>query len=500
MSRLRSAQLSVSIHSSLQEIYMSNIIAKRGRYIQVAMGVFGILDYNDDGSLKTKFVMVKRFYNEEDNSYSHICSCNSYECFHISAVRDIWNVASHGHLSNGDLENEFQVNLIPELLNVHSVYCADDNTYSVVKITKETFTCQLVHCKKPRSCQHVEALKLHFHIPQEPPFDVNVTNDQTMFNIISNTKIKFPYEREDRVKVISGNCNMLKLVPSFNSSTLCTHGFTFAEFETKVYKQKATIHHESMDLTCEIHYRPSTGNCGCHQDYDGRTDHLINVDNRSLFPYEYLKRTLLNIQASRYTLWAAYKMGNDDRLFTGSGQVMPRSIYQKFRRAYNGYLRLLDMDYKGMYLCQLCGPQISTLVCDGISIGTKEKLVRPHEAPPVPEEQIQGSTLKQRMFGLSKDIKTLLAKYCNRSRKGYSEHIEEIDDEDFEALCSHLEDHPSLLSVVQEAGNPCPISIQKLVGELSRESPTCGIVQISGQSNENVRNILENIANEVISI
>ena len=169
MSRLRSAQLSVSIHSSLQEIYMSNIIAKRGRYIQVAMGVFGILDYNDDGSLKTKFVMVKRFYNEEDNSYSHICSCNSYECFHISAVRDIWNVASHGHLSNGDLENEFQVNLIPELLNVHSVYCADDNTYSVVKITKETFTCQLVHCKKHAPVSMLMPLNSIFTYHKSPP-------------------------------------------------------------------------------------------------------------------------------------------------------------------------------------------------------------------------------------------------------------------------------------------------------------------------------------------
>ena len=164
--------------------------------------------------------MVKHFYNEENSSYSHICTCNSYECFHIPAVRDIWNVASHGHLSNGELENEFEVKLIPELLNVYSVYCTVDNTFSMVKITKETFTCQLVHCKKPRSCQHVEALKLHFHIPQEPPFDVNVTNDQTMFKIISNTKITSPFEREDRAKVASGNCNILRLVTPFDSSTL----------------------------------------------------------------------------------------------------------------------------------------------------------------------------------------------------------------------------------------------------------------------------------------
>ena len=103
------------------------------------------------------------------------------------------------------------------------------------------------------------------------------------------------------------------------------------------------------------------------------------------------------------------------------------------------------------------------------------------------------------MFGLSKEIKALLANYTNRSRKGYSEHIEALSDENFETMCELITTHPFLLTVVQEVGNPCKPSIHKLLGELSRESLTCGILQISGQDNEGARHILQNKADQVVS-
>ena len=477
---------------------MSNIIAKNGSSVQISPGVFAILDCNLNGLLTRKFVIVKRYCNQEDDTYSHICSCNLTDCFHIPAITELWNVESYGNLAEEQLEDEFQVKQIKELPSVYSVYSEINNTYGMVKATKSIFTCQLP-CKRPRMCEHVDALKLHFHIPEEPPFEVNPASCQTMFSIVSMAKIQFPFQNTDRAKVVNGHISIVKLLPPYDQNTVCTHGFKFEEHQTKIINNKGTIHHDLNDITCEIHCRLSTGDCGCRQNYDGRHDHLINVDNIDIFPYSWLLRILFNIQEAQYTIWAAYNSANDLRLMSAGGQLIKRSIYQKLRTAYNGFIRLLDMDYKAMYSCQLCGPEVSILICDGIMIGTKQKLVQPHGAAPIPNEQIHGSTLQERMFGLSKEIKALLAKYTNRSRKGYSEHIETLSDEDFEAMCELLTTHPSLLTVVQEVGNPCKPSIRKLLGELSQESPTCGILQINSQDNEGVRHILQNIADQVVS-
>ena len=35
-------------------------------------------------------------------------------------------------------------------------------------------------------------------------------------------------------------------------------------------------------------------------------------------------------------------------------------------------------------------------------------------------------------------------------------------------------------TLIEKAGNPCPKSLQKLLGELSHGNPTCGIIQIAG--------------------
>ena len=348
-------------------------------------------------------------------------------------------------------------------------------------------------------CEHVDALRLHFHIPEEPPFEVNPASCETMFSIISKTKIPFPFQNIDRAKVENGHGNIVKFLPPYDPNTVCTHGVLFNEHQPKLITNKGTIHHDKRDITCEIYCRLSTGNCGCVLNYDGRDDHLINVDNIDIFTYSWLLRILFNIQDAQYTIWAAYNAANDLRLMSAGGQLMKRSIYQKLRRAYNGFIRLLDMDYKGVYSCLLCGPEVPILICDGIMMGTRQKLAQPQGAVPIPDDQIHGSTLQERMFGLSTEIKTLLAKYTNRSKKGYSEHIEALSDEDFEALCELLTTHPSLLTVVQEVGNPCKLSIRKLLGELSRESPTCGILQISGQHSEGVRHTLQNVADQVVS-
>ena len=111
-------QTSIRIHCSPRQTYMSNIIAKNGSSVQIAPGVFAILNYNLNGHLTRKFVIVKRYCNLEDNTFSHICSCNFIDCFHIPAVIEFWNVESYGNLSEEQLEDEFHVKLISGLPSV----------------------------------------------------------------------------------------------------------------------------------------------------------------------------------------------------------------------------------------------------------------------------------------------------------------------------------------------------------------------------------------------
>ena len=84
------------------------------------------------------------------------------------------------------------------------------------------------------------------------------------------------------------------------------------------------------------------------------------------------------------------------------------------------------------------------------------------------------------MFVQQKDTKDLLKKYaCFGQGKRYEKDLEPLSAADFTKLCDSII-IPSLKAVVIEAGNPCPLSLRKLVGELSLQSPMCGIAQIAG--------------------
>ena len=171
-------------------------------------------------------------------------------------------------------------------------------------------------------------------------------------------KIEFPLSEEDRIQVECYNSNVVvDLIPPFDPTVHCSHGFPFNETESIPYKHQAIIHSDVRDIRCKIHFRISLGNCGCLQTYDGRPDHLININNRHLFPYAWLLRILFSIQSARYTVMAAYNTANDLRLFSSGGNLMSIHIYHNLRVAFGGFLNLLQMDYTDIYKCLLCGSQ-----------------------------------------------------------------------------------------------------------------------------------------------
>ena len=86
----------------------------------------------------------------------------------------------------------------------------------------------------------------------------------------------------------------------------------------------------------------------------------------------------------------------------------------------------------------------------------------------------------------------MLSSYATLSKGGrYIKEIETLKDSDYQKLCDSLSTNPALQDVIREAGNPCPNSIRMLAGELSRNSSTCGIYQIAGDSNQAYRILTE---------
>ena len=137
------------------------------------------------------------------------------------------------------------------------------------------------------------------------------------------------------------------------------------------------------------------------------------------------------------------------------------------------------------------------LVMDGITIGGRKDLLPPIEAAAVPDQKVAGSTIEQRLFIRVERPRILMAKYANLSKGSsrYSNEIASLPDLEFGELLESLSCKPSLQEVVRQGGNPCPKSLQKLVGELSRETATCAMLQVTGDTNTEAYNILTQLVN-----
>ena len=131
-------------------------------------------------------------------------------------------------------------------------------------------------------------------------------------------------------------------------------------------------------------------------------------------------------------------------------------------------------------------------------MGSRKDLLPNFEMPPAPSIQVQECNIEDRVFVCNTVTRKLLSTYAGRSKNKYEKDIKPLSDTDYENLCNQLSSNISLKSVVSEAGNPCPKSLQILMGEISRDSPTCGIFQIAGNSDDinPLRSVLSEIINE----
>lgn len=463
---------------------------ERLSYIKIRKFVYAIKDHDEHGKLLNNYVIVERII--VDTELQHVCSCNQENCLHIVQVKTIWPTFIR---EEDDEENYNIINLSDGL---YGVYCG---SYSIIKKTNKTSRC-LVCESRPEKCIHSKYFAKNSAAANIPPVD----RDPVEFKCISDKPIPYPLDADPEtfeydladIKKYALGIYPQHLVPVYDPTNRCEHGNLYSQADpvsTGCIKQSnAIIHLSHMDLECMIYYRPSQGHCQCRQRYDGRAHMLLNFDDKNLYSYTWLLELLHNNTETRYPLASAFRSANRTRIALG-GIPMKEYMRSKLREAYNCFIRLLKIDYQAEYQCLECGPHVETVVCDGIMSGCRQDQMPPLEVPDLPPNEIQDTSLGNRIFIEDAATRQALGKYAYMHKGRYGKIPEKIPDQQFQNLCQALTSNPSLRNAVLSAGNPCPPSLQQLFGELSKCTPTCGILQITGKHFQRVREILQQFIN-----
>lgn len=386
-----------------------------------------------------------------------------------------------------------------------SVYCQHDGSYSILSQTSGETKC-LKCTTKVRSCVHVRA----FNSYRSKDIDNHDNNQesvmiQEMYKSISAEKIPYPFQTEEDMDKFSAYMSgRIKypsiLIPTFDENKLCEcdHYKSFSEI-SEPEKKKSWLHIPHISLECTVYSRPANGGCDCRQFYDGQTDLILKLDNKHLFPYTWLFEILHNTQETKFPLHADFRSAKSTRVLLRQKPLLTRHYYEKLKQSYYRFLRLLDMNFEKYFECSKCKNDVDTIIVDGIMMGCRKDLVPNFQTPQMPDIQIKECSIEDRVFIHNPSTRSLLSNWAGCVKGSYTKVIDPISETDFTKLCSELSSYPSLHAVVIEAGNPCPKSIQKIAGELSRDSPTCGILQITtnDEDTKEVRQCLFDFTNGI---
>ena len=157
-----------------------------------------------------------------------------------------------------------------------------------------------------------------------------------------------------------------------------------------IQTEGAWIHKPLASQSCTVYYRPTIGDCSCHQEYDGQHQLLLNLDNRNLFTYKWMFEILLNIQGTEYPLRSSFNYANRLRDFCSTQGRMKEYMYNKLRHAYNSFTRLLDVNPSSNFICSQCQVEgCDIVIFDGICMGCCKDRMASNEIPsPLPGKNI----------------------------------------------------------------------------------------------------------------
>ena len=130
-----------------------------------------------------------------------------------------------------------------------------------------------------------------------------------------------------------------------------------------------------MQYKCElrfIYFRPTIGEYKCKLSYDDQDDLVFNLDNRHLVFYRVMFQYLFSMVQTGSPLVSMHRHFSTTNAMMSNVEIIP---FPMLRKAWNAFVRLLDIDYSNAFVCQDCGMNPDIIICDGTDVGMKKDLI-----------------------------------------------------------------------------------------------------------------------------
>ncbi|XP_078661027.1 uncharacterized protein LOC144905304 isoform X2 [Branchiostoma floridae x Branchiostoma belcheri] len=396
-----------------------------------------------------------------------------------------------------------QLQTDPFLAAVH-----DGDRYGILKRHGERGRlCCLICSDRQKSCSHIATYKTW---SKDQGIGVNIAATEAreqQFDAVSKSRVPYPFPEDMQEKAeqyVEQTAKFPQHLMPDTPTQPCRHGNQWDERDpveqgwvahegVKIFTREGVVsgftedgrrHHRTS------YYRPTIGSCACREYYDGLKDLLHNVDNRNMIYFGLLLGYLSSMLEGREPLKTTQRAVNRTTgILTRLGPIP----YELLRRGWNSFARRLDLKFNEVFCCPKCGPEPAVIICDGTAVGFRKDLIS--EITPEPCDDttssanaVRGSKHSDRVFIRSEKARRLLLQYSG-SRRGTKGKSAGLSKEDMGVLLQLLDaegrqDLAAILYRLREEGGDhlAPAGYSKFFAELARNTPVCGMLQISGDN------------------
>ena len=406
-----------SSHRLPYGILYASQLRQREQYFQIIPGTYALADCDGEGRLLNKFQVVQLKQCASGDS-EYLCTCGLQDecsseptCIHATEAANLWPPPIDGDDADDEQEK-------PVLVQLSETYLALRYNEKYVVLTQSGKRIKCCTCHSGVTwCNHVQAYQKTALDNGFNPFTVQ---EESTFHAISQKQIQYPFTKSDRElydTYESGTHFPSHLVPLASENKTCCHGNHYdirsPQDQGWIINKKAIIVKKSVHIPCITYFRPTVGDCECQDMYDGREDLLLNLDNNTVYYYGWLADILHDTQETRYPLAAAFRSSNRTRNVCSMDETAQNGHwYNKLRKAYNVFIRLLDLDFPIIYECEECGEDVDTVIMDGIMMGSRKELMPHFQEDELLTKNIPECSIKDRVFVSTVQARKQLAKYA----------------------------------------------------------------------------------------